>query len=80
MLRCFTGKYYGGSKCRFGCNEIESPEHIFMRCPEHKEARKQMEKKCSDMKKSCHPGTILTEDALKVRVEKILYKLVQTKG
>ena len=32
MLRSFTCKYKNLSKCRYGCNVLEDPSHIFFEC------------------------------------------------
>lgn len=77
MLRSFTCKYKNLSKCRYGCDVLEDPDHIFFECTHLKEHIQNIRKRCWKLDITYNLSNILTNNKLKILVEKLLEKLMK---
>ena len=63
------------NKCRFGCNCVETLDHLLFRCPALLKERKNIRKKCHRELQECNKDNLLTNDELRNVLEQLLSRL-----
>jgi len=61
--------------CRFGCNQPETPGHVFLKCPNTQKERHEIKKFCLHNGMNYDLQSILYNTKLKLPVEKLLLKV-----
>ena len=62
----------GCNLCRYGCNVIESPDHVLLHCRQVEKSRKVLHRICAKRDLQFSIKTLLTNSHLQIGVEKLM--------
>ena len=62
----------GDSLCRYGCNEIEDADHVFMKCDAVESSRLKIRSICDHRNLKFELKTILCEGAVQIEAERLI--------